>query len=804
MPKLQTLVAIVFLVAVVAGGSVTYALPTNASPALQPEPPTISVSGIIKYDTGSAQVPAQGLRVQLLDVDPMGHGPGQVLAEMLTDEHGRYSFEDIPNNDVDGPERRPAGGQDVRLQILTDNEHVAVERHPQAIPYNWVSDNPDLLGALGLRKDVPDGAHIEFGTLRFRDGVDSFQAIRAFVALNRGWSFVVEEMGLPDPGRTVARWPTQTTSERGYDPSRRVMFLSHGDADSPDAVMHLQAHVFMDNMLRDLGGSYPAECVSEGPIDVETSQTCAWVHGFGLFFATAAQDDPVYVTASERLNVESPRAGLDNGDAVSARVAGALWDLQDAFNEGFDQYTGSFTEIWDVVARAPIYSFRDFWDAWVDSGLPQCDPLTSLFQNTINYNTPPELDPFPDPVTMDEDPDPPPSFNMRERARDAECSFEKLLFDIEGAATSTVSVELRDDGHLDIKPAQDWYGEVTANVRVFDGVDYTAQPLHMIVRSVNDPPRIIAPPDRSVLIGESIEYQLGDRISDPDHSKESLTLSVVVTQGSLQPPLDWEIDQENDTITFIPQNDVPGTNALEIRVTDPEGDFGRHTVLLTWEPRPNEPPSILPTIPEVWEAHKGQTIEMDLLTYATDDHDEPSELEWFVDPETIENATVAGTGTQRLTFTPDPADFLGDDDITLVVRDRKGSESTVDVTLRWTPEPNIAPTINPPIPDFTAGINQQLVVDLRPYGHDQDHNEKGLRWYVQFVDPDAPNPFVSGQGRQILTFTPVVDFEGTIKARLVVRDPEGAEASQVVNLTWRRYNVYMPLVIRPFKQKPTD
>ena len=812
MPKLRTTLAVLFLMVGLVGGSVTYARPAGVSSALQPpEPPTISVSGAIKYDTGSAYVPAQGLRVKLIDYDTWTQGPGETLGETETDEFGRYSFEDIDNIDYDGPERRRDGGQDVQLLVLTDNDHVAVQRHTQSSPYTWSSVDSALLGPGGRVPDVPDGDHVDFGTIRFRDGVRDFQAIGAFVALNDGWSFVVDEMELPDPGRTVAWWPARTTRERGYDPDRQLIILSAGDADFPDAVHHLQAHAFMDNMLRNLGGTYPPDCVTERREDlfVETSQTCAWIHGWGLFFAAAVQNDPVYETASQALSLESPLVDLDDGDAVSLRVAGALWDLMDAANDGFDQYTGSFMEVWNGMASSPVYSFHEFWDA---SGIPACEGLTALAQNTINYNTPPELDSFPDPIEMDEDPASPPAFDMRDQARDAECSFDKLLFGVEGAATSTVRVELREDGFLEIVPAENWYGEVTANVRVFDGVDFTSQPLHVIVHSVNDVPRIAPPPDRTVGLGEEITYQLESRISDVDDPKDSLILSIPTDPETLVPRLEWDIDQENFIVRLMPRladgsvdlrwSETP--NAVEIVVTDPHGAFDQHTLLLTWDRGPNQPPVIKSTIPEVWEAHKGQTIVMDLLTYAEDDRDEPSELSWCVDFSTLEGVTYEGCGTQTLTFTVGDPEFIGDIPITLVVQDRDGEESTWDVILRWTPEPNIAPTINPPLPDFSTGINQQLVVDLSTYGHDQDDNEKGLRWYVQFVDPAAPTPFVSGQGTQKLKFTPVLNFEGTVEALFVVRDPKGAEASQLVNLTWQQYKVYIPLQLRPFPQKPTN
>lgn len=803
MPKLRSLIilALVVVVAAGAGTAVTHALAPD-------QPTTISVAGRIRYDTGSAIVAAPGLTVKLIDYDVYTFGPGETLAETVTDELGRYSFTGISNHDIDGPEHRPDAGQDVQLLIETTNDHIVVQS-PGGAPYRWASVDDDLLGGLGRYMNVPDGGAIEFPTIDLDADVGNFQAVRAFVTLNEGWQFLADETGLgvEDLGQIEAEWPVILVSQRGYDVDEQRIMLGTGDADSPDAVLHFEALAFLDNVLRGQGSIFPEACATIPNLGQENTAECAWLHGFGVFFPAAVQGESIYDTTYAAFDLESPPESFAVGDLVPARVGGALYDLFDAAEDGYDSYSTSFVSLWDALASTRIDNFREFWDTWVsmaeEGEARACEALPSLYQNTINYNTAPTIAAFPNPVTLEEDAEEPATLDLTLYVSDAECGFDALEISVEDPPEDTVQVEIDEDGVLQITPFPDWNGEVSLEVTVFDGVDFATQTLDIVVESVNDAPRFLAPPDRVVYLGETIVYELADRIFDPDHPKESLTLEVDVTQESV--PMDVTVNEDTFTLVFTPLNNTEGTNTVDITVTDPEGASAQHRVFLTWEPFPNEAPTIVPSIPLLWEAHKGQTIEMDLGDYATDDNDNPEELQWFVDPETLDHATVSGTGTSVLYFTPDPADFLGNDEITLQVKDRDGATATVEgITLRWTPEPNIAPYINPPIPDFTAGINQTLRVDLRSYGHDQDDNNLGLRWYVRFVDPTAPNPAVSGEGTQFLTFEPVPGFKGTVEAEFFVRDPNGAEASQVVRLTWREYYTYMPLIMRPFQQKPTN
>lgn len=797
MPRIRALVTLAALVIAVAGASVTYARPQERS--LLQTGRTITVVGQIMIDTGDTVRPVQGLTVELWDQDEAGNElvtyPDGTPARTVTDAQGRFRFENVSNVDMDGrPRHDTRTGQDVFVRITTEGERVEVQDPANANkPFQWFSLSDELLGLEdGLIENVPDGATATFPVIRFPLTTAS-EPVRIMETLYRGWAYVVQENGLADPGSTIARWGRNVFQLR-YDPDEEVIYLRSGDASYPDVILRLQAV----NFLKKRYGSLPADCTGGGPVSTASTATCAWVDGWGLFFQAAVQNDPRYDAPDASIDLESQQGVVATGDTVAGRVGGALWDLMDAQNDGFDLYAGNFADIWSVYATAQPTTFAAFWQAWKDAGLPQCQPVAAIFQNSINYNTPPTLAPLSD-IELDEDQSLEPPLDMWPLASDAECTDEELLFAVQGLVPDTVTIDFEENRYLHVTPAPDWHGEVNVTVQVYDGVVAASRPLNVRVRSINDAPRIEPRiPDRTALAGEPIVLQLTNNIHDPDHPIDQLTLSV--EEQEIQVPVTTTI--EGLIITFTPWDTRSGTDNVDIVVTDPEGAEARQRVFLTWDPLPNQAPTIRDDLPTVWEAHKGETIVMELLTYAQDDRDEPAELSWYVVPETLDHATVEGTGTQTLRFTPDPADFLGDDEISLYVRDRDGRDSDPrNVILRWTPLPNIPPQINPPIPDQVAGINQPIVLDLRGYATDGDDNPGSLRWYAEYL-ADERHSVVTGQGTRILTFTPAAGFEGSEQVRLVVRDPKGAEDSQVVTLTWKAYRLYMPLILKPVPTKP--
>lgn len=79
---------------------------------------------------------------------------------------------------------------------------------------------------------------------------------------------------------------------------------------------------------------------------------------------------------------------------MEGRVAGALYDLFDSANEGFDSATFGFAPIANLVFRAPHEDrFSAFWDSWKASGQNKHHAVRALWQNTIDYDTAPRFAP---------------------------------------------------------------------------------------------------------------------------------------------------------------------------------------------------------------------------------------------------------------------------------------------------------------------------------------------------------------------------------------------------------------------------
>jgi len=160
---------------------------------------------------------------------------------------------------------------------------------------------------------------------------------------------------------------------------------------SPDTVLHEMGHAVMWNVYDEY---WPMSCwdyfISGCPwhtIYEAFGAECAWTEGWANFWAIYVKDDPSLLG----YNLEYPTWGTPyywgDGDEVEGRVAGALWDIHDDYDDGdvYDQYDGGFNGIWDTIYDQTDDTFADFWDAWKAGGHNTGDAFYSLYQNTMCY-----------------------------------------------------------------------------------------------------------------------------------------------------------------------------------------------------------------------------------------------------------------------------------------------------------------------------------------------------------------------------------------------------------------------------------
>jgi len=146
-------------------------------------------------------------------------------------------------------------------------------------------------------------------------------------------------------------------------------------------------------------------CPSPHYINRYSHPNCGWTEGWADFFPLACQSweralyDSVYEWGTGSwIDLESPTwgtEGWDNGDGVEGRVAGALLDIFDYPNDGYDIWArthGSplphaFAEIWDTLRNGGHHNnLNEYMTAWKNRGHTVGSPLAGcLWQNTIFY-----------------------------------------------------------------------------------------------------------------------------------------------------------------------------------------------------------------------------------------------------------------------------------------------------------------------------------------------------------------------------------------------------------------------------------
>jgi hypothetical protein len=112
-------------------------------------------------------------------------------------------------------------------------------------------------------------------------------------------------------------------------------------------------------------------------------------------------------------------------------------------------------------------------------------------------------------------------------------------------------------------------------------------------------------------------------------------------------------------------------------------EFVRQYAWEAWWMTSNRPPWIEPHVPDRYSPTIGGTIMMDLTPYENDREDSGTALNWYV--QGADHCTFAGDGSSNdvLFFYPDPSNYTGYDEITLILRDSKGAEDRQQMTLGW-------------------------------------------------------------------------------------------------------------------------
>lgn len=445
-------------------------------------PGEVAVHGSLHfYDRINSYIPAAAARVYLYD-DDGAIGPDRSddrLATTRTDAQGIFTFTPQVNWDADA---EPSDERALDLYVVWETDDPASGQRATDFD-DWsyqfcsesVADAPD--GALSFDYYIPNNATWEPAMWIFQDMV-------------RGWNYIHTTAGA-DAGKAAVRWEEGATKLSPCEgscfcPGASVngIFIDDQGAGSPDIVVHELGHHFMYNAAGDWWAADPqsmAACTHHGLRD-SINPLCAWIEGWASFFALAVNGDACFDWESPpcqglTVNLELPTWGSahwNDGDAVEGRVAGALYDLLDDREDGLDRATVGFAPIWAIAGDAELeLALSEFWEQWKAGPEDAHLPVQAIYQNTVNYNTPPLLL-LPD-VTVLENMRNPHAIDLRAYTWDAESDASELAWTIVAVSDwhcDRVSVDAQGYVNIDI-PYRGWYHACDVTVQVTDGLRTT-------------------------------------------------------------------------------------------------------------------------------------------------------------------------------------------------------------------------------------------------------------------------------------------------------------------------------------------
>ncbi|RME47657.1 MAG: hypothetical protein D6791_05300, partial [Chloroflexi bacterium] len=418
---------------------------------------TINVTGQITYidDEGLIR-PAAGVLVYIRDWDYLPtEGPSEILAEVVTDEDGFFSVSNIDNQDYDGTPRRPdRTGQDVLIEVRTESPAVKLLNTATLQPFVWSSFGQPG----GFFRNVEDGRTVPIN-LRVQAADRQGQGMAVYETMRAGWDFLPQKPVLNEP--ILAQWGANSLDGPYYVPGDRIYYDASA-AIFPHVILHQFAHALAWRMQGDAG--YPANCYpaqDDHTYDMKTRNTaqCAWAEGWAAGFSMIVLGDPKYRTADGAIDMEAAdkdTPGWDEGDTVGGRVAGAMWDLFDDVDDGFDTHTPAgntpqerFAPMWDAYMNGNPTTTREFWDAYVAAGNDACSAVRAFFQNTIDYNEAPTVRDLPD-ITIDEDTSADNIVDLWAFSSDAECPNDQLIYTFVEEIPPEFGISIDSNRYIDV------------------------------------------------------------------------------------------------------------------------------------------------------------------------------------------------------------------------------------------------------------------------------------------------------------------------------------------------------------------
>jgi hypothetical protein len=342
------------------------------------------IGNLTYWDYADRQRPLVWARVWVCDREP--DGLDYILVERFTNLTGQFDSGWIVNDYGPGED-----GLDLVFWFVASNDEVRII-DPNGFlyyaidgPYDNVSD-----GQYSYEAEMPRG-HGVWMIFSYHNGITA------------GWNYLHIQTGYDTP-LVTCRWPYEAWPH--YHPGGEI-HLPNWACWWPDIILHEYGHHVMYSLY-----GYIPPSMEEHSMNLRSNSTTAWAEGWANFYPLVVFNDSVFTwsngTHYANINLETLHwcsSGWDDGDEVEGRVAGALWDIYDTHNDGYDVLSDGFSRIWEITRDHHPDTFKEFWDAWnatyyTHPKTPSSpydltdwtNTLMAIFQNSIDYRGPGDVD----------------------------------------------------------------------------------------------------------------------------------------------------------------------------------------------------------------------------------------------------------------------------------------------------------------------------------------------------------------------------------------------------------------------------
>lgn len=357
------------------------AVPTPVPPAANPPSPktsavpmgTVTVTGRwLYYNRAGAQVGQNTLLTQLVRGDNDAH-----LAYAYTDSNGNFTFPAVTNPGTAGVKVRSYtytkwGPSNYELMVVSLGGSSLSQAYVVVTSKQTCADGTCNVGTWSPVSPTTDA---------------NSKAWWGQADLNTAFLYPPNQ-----PGGSKVEWSPASAHGTHYHPGGNIHLMS-GDLDN---YAHVLTHEYGHQIMYNRYGFFPTnDCPSPHYIEKLGGVNCGWTEGWANFYALSVLNDTSFRwPGGGSLNLETPSwfaAGWDDGDRVEGRVAGTLLDIKDAANDGYDQYTDGFNNVWATFYNQSDNTFSEFWAAWQARGYDLRRFRASAFQCTIDYDYKPRF-----------------------------------------------------------------------------------------------------------------------------------------------------------------------------------------------------------------------------------------------------------------------------------------------------------------------------------------------------------------------------------------------------------------------------